>query len=85
MKYFPMTTTVCRLFLIIVGPSAGWQPHASVEDSRGIIREVLSAPETYAVCLRSDERAIGSVGLHRHDLAEREDEYELGYWIGKPF
>ena len=68
-----------------VGPSAGWQPHASVEDSRGIIREVLSAPETYAVCLRSDERAIGSVGLHRRDLAEREDEYELGYWIGKPF
>jgi RimJ/RimL family protein N-acetyltransferase len=23
--------------------------------------------------------------LHRNDLAEKDDEYELGYWIGKPF
>ena len=35
-----------------VGPPAGWSPHTSVENSREIIRTVLSAPETYAVCLR---------------------------------
>ena len=68
-----------------VGPPAGWPPHTSVENSREIIRTVLSEPDTFAVCLKSDGRAIGSVGLHRKDLAEREDEYELGYWIGKPF
>ena len=68
-----------------VGPAAGWPPHTSVEDSREIIRDVLSAPETYAVCLKEDGKPIGSVGFHRKDLAEREDEYELGYWIGKPF
>ena len=68
-----------------VGPSAGWQPHTSVDNSREIIRTVLSAPETYAVCLKEDGYPIGSIGLHRNDLAEREDEYELGYWIGKPF
>ena len=68
-----------------VGPPAGWPPHTSVENSREIIRDVLSAPETYAVCLRESGRPIGSIGLHRNDLAEREDEYELGYWIGKPF
>ncbi len=68
-----------------VGPPAGWPPHTSVENSRGIIREVLSSPETYAVCRKEDGRPIGSVGLHRRDLAEREDEYELGYWIGRPF
>ena len=28
-----------------VGPIAGWAVHTSVENSRDIIREVLSAPE----------------------------------------
>ena len=68
-----------------VGPPAGWPPHTSVENSLEIIRNVLSAPQTYAVCLKENGRAIGSIGLHRNDIAEAEDEYELGYWIGKPF
>ncbi len=68
-----------------VGPPAGWQPHTSVEYSREIISKVLSANETYAVCFKEDGKPIGSVGLHRNDLAEMEDEYELGYWLGKPF
>ena len=68
-----------------VGPPAGWPPHTSVENSREIIHTVLSAPETFAVCLQADGKPIGSIGLHRNDLAEQEDEYELGYWIGKPF
>ena len=68
-----------------IGLPAGWQPHTSVENSRDIIRDVFSAPETYAVCLKSDEKPIGCVGFHRNDLAEEDDEYELGYWIGKPF
>lgn len=68
-----------------VGPPAGWQPHTSVENSRDIIRDVLSAPETYAVCLKENGKPIGSIGFHRADLAELPDEYELGYWIGKLF
>ena len=68
-----------------VGPPAGWPPHTSVENSREIIRTVLSAPETYAVCLKENGKPIGSIGFHRNDLAEADDEYELGYWIGKPF
>ena len=68
-----------------VGPPAGWPPHTSVENSREIIRSVLSLPETYAVCLKEDGKPIGSIGFHRKDLAEKEDEYELGYWIGKHF
>ena len=69
----------------LVGLPAGWPPHTSVENSREIIRSVLSAPQTYAVCLKSDGKPIGSVGLHRNDLAEDEDEFELGYWVGKSF
>ena len=68
-----------------IGIPAGWLPHTSVENSLEIIRTVLSAPETYAVCLKEDGKPIGSVGLHRNDIAEEDDEYELGYWIGKSF
>lgn len=68
-----------------VGPWAGWPMHTSVQNSLEIIKTVLSAPETYAVCLKCDDSPIGSIGLHRNDLAEKDDEYELGYWIGKPF
>lgn len=71
-----------------VGPIAGWPPHTSVENSREIIRSVLSAPETYAVCLRADDRPIGCVGLtvgKRSNLDLPDTEGEIGYWIGVPF
>ena len=70
-----------------VGPPAGWPPHTSEEDSQEIIRNVLSAPETYAVCLK-EGTAVGSIGLKRKgntDMTDRDDECELGYWIGKPY
>ena len=68
-----------------VGPAAGWPVHTSVEDSRRIIREVLSSPETYAIVLKETGLPIGSIGLHHNDLAEKEDEAELGYWLGVPY
>lgn len=71
-----------------VGPKAGWPPHTSVEDSRDIIRNVLSVPETYAVCLKENGVAVGSIGLKTGDatdMTDRADECELGYWIGQPF
>ena len=68
-----------------VGPPAGWPPHTSVENSLEIIRTVLSAPDTFAVCLKENGKPIGSIGFHRNDLATENDEYELGYWIGKPY
>ena len=70
-----------------IGPPAGWPPHTSVENSREIIRTALSDAQTYAVC-RKNGRPIGSVGLKLKgstDMTDRDDECELGYWIGKPF
>ena len=70
-----------------VGPPAGWPPHTGEENSRDIIGNVLSKPETYAVCWK-DGKPIGSIGLHLKgstDMTDREDECELGYWLGKPF
>ena len=71
-----------------VGPIAGWPVHTSVENSCEIIKSVLSAPETYAVCLKDDNRTIGSIGLmigKQSNLDLPDTEGEIGYWIGVPF
>ena len=46
-----------------IGPIAGWPPHTSVENSREVIRDILSAPETYAVVLKETNEPVGSVGI----------------------
>lgn len=71
-----------------VGPIAGWPPHKSVEESMDVIQNVFNGPECYAICLREDNVAIGAIELKLNgatDMTEREDECELGYWIGEPF
>ena len=72
----------------LVGPAAGWPPHTSVENSRDIIRGVLSEPETYAVVLKESQKPIGSVGImtgSHSNLEISDDEGEIGYWIGVPY
>lgn len=71
-----------------VGPIAGWPPHQSVDESRNIIKTVFGRAEAYAVCLKSDNRAIGAIELKLNgyaNMTEKDDECELGYWLGKPF
>ena len=69
-----------------VGPAAGWPAHTSVENTRQVIRDVLMVPETYAIVLKEIGLPIGSISLHFHsDLAEKDDECELGYWLGVPY
>ncbi|MCR4711999.1 MAG: GNAT family N-acetyltransferase [Clostridia bacterium] len=71
-----------------VGPIAGWPPHQSPEESRQIIRNALSAPEAYAICLKTDGLPIGAIELKLNghtDMTESDDECEMGYWLGKPF
>ncbi len=73
-----------------IGPMAGWPPHTSVENSLEIIKTVLSAPETYAVVLKETSEAIGSIGVifsrsETKSAKMRENECEVGYWIGEPF
>ena len=71
-----------------VGPIAGWPPHQSIEESRDVIKNVFNGKEAYAICLKTDDRAIGAIELKLNghtDLTDRDDECELGYWLGKPF
>ena len=71
-----------------VGPIAGWPPHKNPDESRAVIRDVLNGREAYAICLKEDRKAIGAIELKLNghtDLTDRDDECEMGYWLGKPF
>ncbi len=71
-----------------VGPIAGWPAHQSLDESREVIKNVFNGKEAYAICLKEDNKAIGAIELKLNghtDMTERDDECELGYWLGKPF
>ena len=72
-----------------VGPVAGWPAHQSVDESLNVIRNVFHGKEAYAICLKTDGKAIGAIGLKLKDqtgsATGRGDTCELGYWLGKPF
>ena len=71
-----------------VGPIAGWPAHQSIEESRDVIKNVFNGKEAYAICLKTDNKTIGAIELKLNghtDMTDRDDECELGYWLGKPF
>ena len=71
-----------------IGPITGWPPHESIEDSQYVIENVLTGEEAYAICLREDNKPIGTIELklgEKAELAEGGNGCELGYWLGKPF
>lgn len=71
-----------------VGPIAGWPPHKTTDESLEVIKNVFNGPECYAVCKKENNIALGAIELilnGRTDMTKRDDECELGYWIGQPF
>lgn len=71
-----------------VGPIAGWPAHKSVEESLEVIRNHFAVEECYAICEKENNKAIGAIALKLNgntDMTERDDECEMGYWLGKPY
>ena len=67
-----------------VGPIAGWPPHQSMEESRTIIRDVFSLPGIFAMELKENHRALGSIGyVGRHPAGEQPGcpDDEIGYGL----
>ncbi len=56
----------------LVGPICGWPVHKDIEQSKKVIKDILSNPETYAIVWKETGLPIGSIGLHfDSDLAKR--------------
>lgn len=60
----------------LVGPTAGWKPHESIDESREYLRHTMEKDETWALVLKPENRVIGSVGLHHKDV---DSVREIGY------
>jgi|GEM_PF-5921975 len=50
-----------------VGPMAGWNPHASLDETKAVIKQMMKVSETssgvYAVCLH-DNVLLGTIDIH---------------------
>ena len=72
-----------------IGNASGWVPHKSVEDSKKIIKDVLSDFGCFAIVLKEENHIIGSIDLmldkSSNDEVFDENEAELGYWLAKPY
>ena len=68
-----------------VGPAAGWPAHKSTEDSLNILRTILMDDHTWAITIKPSDKPVGSIGIPQGKQPEEQGEYEIGYWIGRPF
>lgn len=68
-----------------VGPAAGWAPHTSVEDSLNVLRTILMKDHNWAITVKPSDEAVGGIGIPQGRQPEERGEYEIGYWIGRPF
>lgn len=72
----------------LVGPNAGWSPHKNEEESKGIIRMFIENNETYAIVLKSENKVIGSIGLHNRKPDEslfHLKQKEIGYVLNPKY
>ena len=68
-----------------VGPSAGWAPHRDEADSLNVLRTILMNERTWAITVKPSDEGVGSIGVCPGTDARQNEEYEIGYWIAKPF
>ncbi len=72
-----------------IGYNSGFPAHKDIEDSKRIIEDVLSKPETYAIVLKNSNKVVGSIGIIQYednlDSTKKEKEVEIGFWIGEEY
>ena len=68
-----------------VGPSAGWKPHESMEESEEILKEFIKSADIFAMEHKKDGKVIGSLGLHEDRKRDFRGSRMIGYAMGKDY
>ena len=71
-----------------VGPSAGWAPHKTLNDSKRLIRTYMSNRDCFAIELSGTGKVIGNVGLFKTSLSDgmrSQKASELGFSLNPSF
>ena len=69
-----------------VGPNAGWKPHANIQETRAIMKQLfLGENNLFGIVYRQNGRLIGTIGLIRDAKRENSQVLMLGYAMSKPY
>jgi putative acetyltransferase len=68
-----------------VGPNAGWDFHKSKEESLSILKNFILSDEVWAIELKSENKVIGSIGLHKDRKRDNKDAKMLGYVLSENY
>ncbi|MFV0516717.1 MAG: GNAT family N-acetyltransferase [Aminipila sp.] len=68
-----------------VGPTAGWKPHESLEESVDIIENLFLANDMWAIVFKETGHVIGTIGLEPDKRRPDIPSKELGYSLSEEF
>lgn len=74
-----------------VGEMAGWRHHESLEKTQEILDRFIAEDKTFAVCLKTSGKVIGSLGVEKYGREEVLTEFdgyqgrEIGYVLSKEY
>ena len=71
-----------------VGPNAGWPVHENIETSKMIVDTFIKDGDVYAIVLKSEDKVIGSLGLHERAPIESDEnlkQKEIGYVLNPAY
>lgn len=69
----------------MVGPSAGWKPHESLEESEEILNGFIKSADIFAMEHKKEGKIIGSLGLHEDRKRDFKGARMIGYAMGKDY
>lgn len=72
-----------------VGQMAGWSPHKNIEESEQILKMFISDKKVFAIVLKENNKAIGSIGIEevreQAMLVSPLKGREIGYVLNKDY
>lgn len=74
-----------------VGEMAGWKHHESKEESQEILHMFIREDKTFAICLKENNKVIGSLGVEKYGMEEKLTEFsnykgrEIGYVLSRDY
>lgn len=72
-----------------VGPSAGWKPHKTIEQSKKILKDFIDSKLEYGIF--QEDKLIGMIGVYEDDYLYEQPEFkdktgvEIGYSLNKNY
>ncbi len=74
-----------------VGEMAGWHHHRNIKESKRILENFIKEDKTFAICLKQNNKVIGSLGVEKYGMEKTLTEFngyigrEIGYVLSKRY